>query len=418
MVRASPGVAEVNAAYTDGIDLQRRAEQESMLRLMRDVAAAGNSPHAGGLPGDMCVRVRAHQHSAAHHHSLTSQVHAQHRHIQMLEEHVRRLTSHTQATERRAEQLFALLEAAQDRPPGLPMPLPPAVAMPLARYSSACNPPTSLQPAVPLARSSSAGNPPTPLAPAEALARSSSAGNPPTPLAPAEALISLARSSLVGNPPTPLTPAEAVPLSRFASAGNVFAAAISASPRRLKPGAGVIVPAHSTTSSPTLMPSAGNPPSSAEGAEVAWSAQPSGAFAPYVRPMQVAPTAAQMQPFHPGEAPWSPVVQIPGGRRIPYLMPQQQQPMAMQMQQMAHMWSQPGPMQVSPLMPSGQTHFSQPLMGQPPHMHMSQQQCKVPMPRMMYCSPQMPGQPLPPAGGSLGVSPAAGPSNPHKRRLG
>jgi len=398
MVRR-PKVAEANAAYTGGlthINLQRRAEEESMLCLMRDVAAAGNSPHAGGLPGDECARVRAHLQSDAHPHSVISQVHAQHLHIQLLKDQVLRLTSHAQAMERRSEQLFAQLEAAHDRPLSQPTPLRPAVAVPLARYPPA----TGSEPTLP---------------PGVQVARSSSAGNPPRPLATAGALLSMSRSSSACNLPTLLTPGEAVPLARFAAAGNVFAA-----------------PAHSTTSSPMRrIPSARMPPSAAEGAEVAWGAQPSGACTPYLHPMQmpptaaqiqlssactpylhpmqVAPTAAPMQPFFfgAGEASWSHAVQIPGGRGIPYLMPQQQQPMAMQMQQMAHM-------RVNP------THFSQPLMGQPPHLQMGQQQRIMPMPpmpQMMYCGPQMPGQPLPPSGCILGVTPAVGPRNPRKREL-
>jgi len=332
-----------------------------MLRLMREVEAAGKSPHAGGLPGDKCAR----QHQDAHQHSVASQVLAQQRQIHSLEAQVLRL-----------EQRFALLEEAgplealQDRPLVRPTPLlPPAAAVPLAGFSSPSNPPTPPAVAVPMARSSSSG-----------------------------------------NTPTPPAPAETVPLAKFASAGNVFVDR-STSPR-LMTGAVVTVPPHSTTSSPVLRPAAGKPPSSAECAVGAWSAQPLGGFPPYMRAMQMAPTAAKMQPFFfsSGETAWSPGVQVPRVRGLPYLMPPQQQPMAMPMQQMTQMRSQPGP----PLMPAGQPVFSQPLMGQP-HMHMNQQQCMVPMPLMMFCSPKMPRLTPPPAGGSMGVSPAMGPPNLRKR---
>jgi len=354
---------------------------KTMLRLMREVEMAGNSPHAGGLPGDKSACTHVHQAREAQppcaptstvlHMSLqsvASQVHAQHQQIRLLEDQVIRLnsalaiqSSHAHAMERRLEQWFALLEEAAPphRPRGQPTPL---------------------------------------------------GFNP----LPEEAGSLAAPHHVRQGQPTQLPPAAAVPLVRFSSDGSVFTA-FSASPRMEPAGAGV--PAHQRNSAPVLMPAAGNPPSSAEGAEAAvWSAQSSGGFTPLVGPMRMAPTAAQMQPFFfgAGEAPWSPTAQLPKGCGLPYMMPQQH--MAMQMQQMSQMWSQPGPMQTSSLMPAGQTHFSQPLMGQLQHMHMSQQQCMVPMSPMMYCRPQMPGQPLPPAGGSLGVSPVAVLPNPLKRR--
>jgi len=328
---------------------------------------------AGGLPGDK----RAH----AHAHEVTSDVRAQQQ-MRNLADHVNQLhsalvtqTDHSHAMEQRFEQRLALLEEAGSLA-ALHQPTPrPALAVPaVAKFTVA----------VPVSRFTSASNPPTPVAPAM--------------------------------------------LARYSSSGNLNAP--SASPR-LRPSTGV--------TAPVLMPAAEKPPSAAE--EAASSDQPSGGFTPYLGPMRVPPPAAHKpgvlagpgaaQPaiarpvtrpffFGAGEAPWSPTVQpqIPGMCGLQYMMPQQQQ-IAMQMQkmqQMSQMRIQPGPMQTSPFLPAGgQAHFCQPLMGQSPHMHMGQQQCMMPMPPMMYCSPQMSGQPLPPAGGSLGVSPAADPPNPLKR---
>jgi len=351
--------------------LQSTDGQARLRQLMRDVEAAGNSS-CGGLPGDN----RAHAHQQEH--WLTSQVRSLHQQLQLLADQVIRLnaalatqTSHSHALERR----FTLLEEAGTLA-GLHL------GSTVAQSSAQS----------PLDTEPDQSSPPTPLAPLMV---------PPLQRAARSGLDTETDQS---GPPTPVGPAVAVPLSKPPSSSNLATLP-------LMPSVGVAVPAHSRTSAPVPMPAAAKPPPAAEGAEAAWSTQPSH------MPMRAAPMGAQMQPyfFGGGEAPWlSPSNTCSGMCGLQYMMPppQQQQQMAMQMQQMQQIpQMRSSQMQTSPLMAPGQTHYCQPLMsmGQAQHMHMNQQQCMVPMPPVMYCSPQIGVQPHQPAGSSRG------PANPLKR---